>query len=316
MRVIVTGGAGFVGSHLVDRLLADGNEVICIDNLISGCAPNLIEAQKNPKFSLIRGDLKDFENKKFEGINVVFHMAAYPIRQDKLFDYKTYLDQTEGGTLAALEIARKNDIPLFAMAATTSLYGQAKVVPTPEDFVGPDPSFYGTSKYNSERWTAAYAGLFGINILIDRFGRILGPRSRNGSVWELVQRLLANPKELHVLGNGTQVRSYLHVSDCVEGMMVSLRNRKGNIDRFNIANTDTATVKDMVNIILEESGSNNTKVVYSDEPFGWKGDPSLVFPDIAKLEACGWKPTKTSKETIRDCVRWTLSELKKTSPSK
>lgn len=313
LKIIVTGGAGFIGSHLVDRLLADGHEVICIDNLISGCTPNIIEAQKNPKFSMIKADLKDCENKKFEGTDVIFHMAAYPIRQDKLFEYKIYLEQTEGGTLAALEIARKNDIPLFVMPASTTLYGQAKVVPTPEDFVGPDSSFYGTAKYNSERWTEAYAGLFGTNILIDRFGRILGPRSRNGSVWELIQRLLKNPKELHVLGNGTQVRSYLHVSDCVEGMLVSLRNRKGNVDRFNIANSDTATVKDMIKIILEESKSDKTKVIYADEPVGWKGDNAIVFPDVAKLEACGWKPTKTSKETIRDCVRWTLSELKKTS---
>ena len=262
LRILVTGGAGFIGSHLVDRLLADGHDVGCIDNLISGCAPNIIEAQKNPRFSMIKADLKDCENRKLEGIDVIFHMAAYPIRRDKLFDYKIYLEQTEGGTLAALEIARKNDIPLFVMPASTTLYGQAKVVPTPEDFIGPDPSFYGTAKYNSERWTEAYSGLFGINILIDRFGRILGPRSRNGSVWELVQRLLENPKELHVLGNGTQVRSYLHVSDCVEGMMVSLKNRKGNVDRFNIANNDTATVKDMIKIIIEESKFDNTKVVY------------------------------------------------------
>ena len=311
MKVIVTGGAGFIGSHLVDRLLADGHEVVCIDSLVSGCESNIVGAKKSPKFSMINADLKSCENRKFEGVDIVFHMAAYPIRQDRLFDYKTYLEQTEGGTLSALEIARKNDIPLFVMPGTTGLYGQAKVVPTPESFVGPDPSFYGTSKYNSERWCEAYSGLFGLNVLIDRFGRILGPRSRNGSVWELIHRLLDNPKELRVLGNGTQVRSYVHVKDCVEGMMVSLKNRGGSVDRFNIANDDTATVKDMIKIILEEYGPNSTKVVYAKEPVGWKGDPAMAFPDAAKLESCGWKPTKTSKEAIRDCVRWTLSELKK-----
>lgn len=302
-RALVTGGAGFVGSHLVDRLQKDGYDVVVIDNGISGEYRNL-----KPGSSVIQSDLAKCENEKFPDFDVLFHMAAYPIRRDKLFDYKIYLEQTEGGTLAALEIARKNSIPLFVMPASTTIYGQSKIVPTPEDFIGPDMSFYGTSKFNSERWCEAYAGLFGINVLITRFGRILGPRSRNGSVWELIGRLKDNPTVLEVLGDGTQRRSFLHVGDCVNGIIVALENRKDSVDRFNIANDDTASVKDMVEIILEET-KLRPQLVYGKEPIGWKGDNEIVFPDASKLRSFGWEPKRDSKETIRDCVRWTFKEI-------
>ena len=235
-------------------------------------------------------------------------MAAYPIRIDKLFDYKIYLTQTEGGTLSALEIARKNQIPLFVMPASTTLYGRAPTVPTKEDFIGPDMSFYGTAKFNSERWCEAYAGLFGLNVLIARFGRILGPRSRNGSVWELVNKLHANTNVLEVLGNGEQRRSFLHVQDCIEGMLTAMKHRQGLVDRFNIANTDTASVKEMVEIIMQESGVF-PKVNYGADSVGWRGDNEMVFPDAAKLRSFGWEPKRDSKETIRDCVRWTIREV-------
>jgi UDP-glucose 4-epimerase len=302
-RALVTGGAGFIGSHLVDRLQKDGYDVLVIDNSISGEFNNI---KANTR--IIRSDLSKCENESFPDFDILFHIAAYPIRRDKLFDYKIYLEQTEGGTLAALEIARKNDIPLFVMPASTTIYGQAKIIPTPEDFIGPDMSFYGTSKFNSERWCEAYAGLFGISVLITRFGRILGPRARNGSVWELINRLKGNPDKLEVLGDGTQTRSFLHVEDCIEGMMTSLKNRKGIVDRFNIANNDTATVKDMVEIILEETRLH-PRVSYGIEPIGWKGDNELVFPDVSKLRSFGWRPKRNSKETIRECVQWTLKEV-------
>ena len=305
-RAIVTGGAGFIGSHLVDKLQRDGYEVLVIDNGISGDFSNL-----DSNTRIIRSDLGKCENEKFQGFDVLFHMAAYPIRRDKLFDYRIYLEQTEGGTLSALEIARKNNISLFVMPASTTIYGQAKIIPTPEEFIGPDISFYGTSKFNSERWCEAYSGLFGMNVLITRFGRILGSRSRNGSVWELVSRLKENPEILEVLGNGTQRRSFLHVDDCVEGIMTALKHWKSGVERFNIANVDTASVKDMVDIILEESGLH-PRVVYGTEPIGWKGDNELVFPDISKLSLLGWKPRMDSAETVRNCVQWTIKQIFKT----
>jgi UDP-glucose 4-epimerase len=311
MKTIVTGAAGFIPSHLVDRLLADGHEVIGIDSMVTGFDDNIADALKNPKFEIIKKDLKQCEKSKFEGVDMIFHMAAYPIRMKKLYDYKTYYKQTEGGALAALEIARRNDIKLFVLPASTTLYGQAKQVPTPEEFIGPDSSFYGTAKFNTERWAEAYSGLFGLDVLITRFGRIQGPRSRNGAAWELVKKIEKNPKRLQVLGNGQQTRSFVHVKDCVEGMMVSMRNRKGKVDRFNIANDDTATIKDMVDILLEEANlTGKTKVAYQDEPVGWKGDNVIVFPDISKLKSCGWRPTMNSKETLRDCIRWTLKEVR------
>jgi UDP-glucose 4-epimerase len=315
VKAIVTGGAGFVPSHLVDRLLEMGNELLIIDNMMTGFDSNLLGALSSPAATLLKNGLKDCVSMRFEDVDILFHMAAYPIRLDRLFDYQTYFYETEGGTLAALEIARRNDIPLFVLPASTTLYGRAEIVPTPEDYVGPDPSFYGTSKYNSERWAEAYAGLFGIQVLIDRFGRILGSRSRNGAIWELVHKLKENPRELRVLGNGTQRRSFLHVDDCIAGIMISVEHRNGIVDRFNIANDDTASIKDVVDLIMSELNARthdayvSTKVKYGDQPFGWIGDNAMVFPDSSKLKSFGWRPGKTSKEAIRDCVRWTIAQV-------
>ena len=304
MRCLVTGGSGFIGSHLVDRLQHDGHHVLVVDNYISGSHSNL-----GSSVDIIDRSIKDCEDMKFEDFDVLFHMAAYPIRPEKIYDPKIYFEQTEGGVISALEISRKNNIPLFVMAGTTSLYGHALVVPTPESYIGFDPGFYGTSKFNAERWCEAYHGLFGLEVLITRFGRILGSRSRNGAIWELVSRLKQNPNILKVLGNGNQTRSFVNVSDCVDGMIVALKNRAvGEVDRFNIANNDTATVKDMVESILKET-SLHPVVSYDTEPLGWKGDNELVFPDATKLRSFGWKPSMNSKETVQDCVRWTVSQL-------
>ena len=289
--------------------------MIIIDNLVTGSLQNIEGALKSSKVRFINSSIKECENLKFEGIDALFHMAAYPIRLDKLFDYQIYLEQTEGGALSALEIARKNDIPLFVLPGTTTMYGRADKIPTPEEFVGPDSSLYGTSKYNSERWAEAYSGLFGIRVVIDRFGRILGPRSRNGAIWELVNKLKNNPSMLHVLGDGTQRRSFLDVKDCIDGMMTSIRSRNSPVEKFNIGNEDTASVKDIVEVILAVAKAklgksySETKVRYGIEPYGWKGDNSLVFPDCTKLRALGWKPTKSSIATIKGCVEWTFDEV-------
>lgn len=308
MKALVTGGLGFIGSHLVDRLVSDGWEVTVIDSAISGDPMNLSAATLS-RTRVITRSISACRSRPFRGYDALFHMAAYPIRRDRLFDYRIYFEQTEGGTLAALEIARKNAIPLFVMPASTTLYGSAKhlgTVPTSESFVGPDISFYGTSKFNSERWCEAYSGLFDMDVLITRFGRILGPRSRNGSVWELARRLLAYPEHLDVLGDGTASRSFLHVSDCVAGIMTAMTACNKGVDRFNVANNDTATVRELVEILVQESGLNPT-VTYGEDKVGWKGDNEMVFPDSSKLRQHGWAPRLDSRETIRDCVRWTLA---------
>lgn len=311
MKILVTGGAGFIGSHLVDKLQQD-HEVTIIDNGVSGLYPNLFTFEYSHPVEIIRNDLSDCEHKTFKNFDVLFHLAAFPIRMNALFDYYHYFNYTERGTLSALEIARKNQIPTFVMAGSTSLYGRAfetGQTPTPETFIGSDPSFYGTSKFNSERWCEAYSGMFDMSVIITRFGRVLGPRCRNGSVWELVNRLKKNPKILEVLGDGYQCRSFVHVSDIVEGMLVALKNfNPHGVERFNIATSDVATVRDMIKIILEETGLN-PEIHYDSSPIGWKGDNEIVQPDISKLRSFGWQPKFNSLETLRDCVHWTVKEV-------
>jgi len=311
LKILVTGGAGFIGSHLVDWLLSEGHEVIVIDSLITGFIKNL--PLNNPDLTFIEAKI-DRVLELPKNVRICFHVAAYPIRLDALFNAGLYLDQTEGGVIEALELCKRNEIPKFVLPASTTLYGSARfmgLVPTQENFVGPDPSFYGTAKYNSERWASAYQGIGAIHdVTICRFGRILGERSRNGAIWDLCKKLKANPDRLEVLGNGKQTRAFTYVKDCVSGMITAMNyipKNKG-IEVFNIASDDTATVTDMVNIILEETRLR-PDVIYGEEPIGWVGDNEMVFPDNSKLKMCGWKPTTNARQAIRKCVRWTWQEL-------
>ena len=221
MKAIVTGGAGFIGSHLVDRLVSDGYSVSVIDNMSCGTMENLKQHANNPKVKVYNADIRDAEalNKIFAGHDVVFHLAAQANIRKSAVDHKSDLDNNLVGTINILEAMLENKINDLVFASTSAIYGEATVRPTPETYMPIQTSLYGASKLACEAYVEAFGEFAPINFWAYRFSNIIGERCRRGVVWDFVQKLLKNPKELEILGDGKQSKEYLYVKDCVDGIM-------------------------------------------------------------------------------------------------
>jgi UDP-glucose 4-epimerase len=269
----------------------------------------LKEALSHPKFTLLRGDLyfgDDLSN-VFVGVDAVFHLAAnadvrfgpdHPARD---------LEQNTIATHKVLEAVRKAGVKKFMFSSTGSVYGEAKVVPTPEDAPFPiQTSLYGASKLACEGLIAAYAESFGIKAWIFRFVSILGPRYTHGHVYDFYQQLLKHPEKLVVLGNGYQKKSYLHVSDCVEAIHKSISKSTDLVNIFNLGVDGYCEVRDSIGWITEEMGLN-PELVFGTESKGWIGDNPLIHLNTTKIESMGWKPRFTIEEAVRDTVRFLSS---------
>ena len=308
-KVVVTGAAGFIGSNLVDSLLNQGIEVLGIDNFSTGRMEFLSEALNHPKFKLLREDLyfgKDLSN-AFVGMDAVFHLAAnadvrfgpdHPARD---------LEQNTIATHKVLEAVRIAGVKNFIFSSTGSVYGEAEVIPTPENAPFPiQTSLYGASKLACEGLIAAYAESFGIQAWIFRFVSILGPRYTHGHVYDFYQQLIQNPMRLSVLGNGHQKKSYLHVSDCVSAIHISLEKSSKPVNIINLGVDGYCEVRDSIGWITTEMGVN-PEIIYGKESKGWIGDNPLIHLDTNRILNFGWKPKFTIEEGVRDTVRFLSS---------
>ena len=306
MRCFITGGAGFVGSNIVDRLLADGHEVVCYDNFSTGQPRFLEKAQTHASFLLVRGDLLDADAllKASGGCDIVFHLAANAdVRFGPDHPGKD-LEQNTIGTFNVLEAARKNKIGRFAFSSTGSVYGVCTVIPTPEDAPFPiQTSLYGASKLAGEGLISAYSEAFGITAWIFRFVSILGERYSHGHVFDFCQRLLQDPKHLRILGDGTQKKSYLYVKDCVDAIMVALEKCRGKVNILNLGTDEYVQVNDSVRIITEELGVS-PELSYSGGSQGWIGDNPFILLKCERIRALGWTPRETIADSVRKTVKY------------
>ncbi len=305
-KVVVTGAAGFIGSNLVDSLLNQGIEVLGIDNFSTGKMQFLKEALSHPKFTLLTEDLysgEDLSN-TFVGIDAVFHMAA---NADVRFGPDNPARDLEQNTIAThkvLEAVRKAGVKKFIFSSTGSVYGEAEIVPTPEDAPFPiQTSLYGASKMACEGLIAAYAESFGIQAWIFRFVSILGPRYTHGHVYDFYEQLIKHPEKLVVLGNGHQKKSYLHVSDCIEAIHLSVRKFTNSVNVINLGVDGYCEVRDSIGWITNEMGFD-PEINYGTESKGWIGDNPLIYLSTRKVESLGWKPKFTIEEGVRDTVRF------------
>ena len=303
-KVVVTGAAGFIGSTLVDSLLNQGVQVVGIDNFSTGKIEFLRDALANPKFTLLRQDLylgEDLSN-AFIGMDVIFHLAA---NADVRFgpDHPSKdLEQNTIVTHRVLEAARVAGVKRFVFSSTGSVYGEAEVVPTPEDAPFPiQTSLYGASKLACEGLIAAYAESFGIQAWIFRFVSILGPRYTHGHVYDFYQQLSNNPGKLTVLGDGHQRKSYLHVSDCIEAIHLSLAKSPSLINILNLGVDGNCEVRDSISWITNQMGLD-PELVFGTEPKGWIGDNPLIHLDTQKIKSLGWAPRYSIEEAVRDTV--------------
>ena len=318
-RVIVTGGAGFIGSHFVDFLMRDGVSVEVLDDLSSGRTENLREWEGNTAFNFLRMDLEDGTTlQEFPGeVNLLLHMAANPEVRAAEKDPERYVRQHLEMTRNALDICRQRDIPSLVLASSSTVYGDAEVFPTPEVYKPLKPvSVYGRMKLECEQLLSQTCRESGLRGLILRFANIVGPRSNHGIIYDLIRKLQADPKHLEILGDGTQRKSYLHVTDCVEASIQGITahltsSRKTNI--LNVGNTDWISVSKIAEIVTEAMGLKGVELVYkpaSTDGRGWKGDVKEMRLDITRLNRLGWKPRYSSEQAVRLAAEATVSALK------
>jgi UDP-glucose 4-epimerase len=300
VKAFVTGGAGFIGSSLVDRLLQRGDEVVAYDNLSTGMDEFLAQARQSPRFSFVNADVLDEAAlvRAMKGSDVVFHLAANADVRFGTQHPRKDLEQNTIATYNVLEAMRANAVKKIAFSSTGSVYGEAPVIPTPETCPFPlQTSLYGASKLAGEGLISAYCEGFGLQGWIFRFVSILGERYTHGHVLDFYKKLLENPGELAVLGNGKQRKSYLYIQDCVSAIFTALENARDTVNVFNLGTDEYCHVNDSIDWITEALGLS-PKRVYAGGDRGWIGDNPFIFLDTAKIRALGWKPALTIREGI------------------
>ncbi|MDD5109191.1 MAG: NAD-dependent epimerase/dehydratase family protein [Candidatus Omnitrophica bacterium] len=300
MRFFVTGAAGFIGSNLVDRLLENGHEVIGYDNFSTGFKEFLINANKSPRFTLVEGDTLEPVKviKAAKECDFVFHLAANADVRFGLKHPEKDLQQNIIATFNVLEAMRSNGIKKIVFPSTGSIYGEAKIIPTPESEPFPaQTSLYGATKLAGEGLIEAYCEGFGFQAWIFRFVSILGERYTHGHVLDFYKKLLENPAELTVLGNGGQKKSYLYVQDCLDAILFAINTFKGNVNILNLGTNEYCQVNDSIGWITAHLGLH-PKLRYTGGDRGWVGDNPFIFLDTAKINNAGWKPKLTIKEAI------------------
>ncbi|WFO75480.1 NAD-dependent epimerase/dehydratase family protein [Desulfurococcaceae archaeon MEX13E-LK6-19] len=319
-RVIVTGGAGFIGSHLVDELSRRGAEkIIVVDNLSNGRLDNLSRHMGKGYFSFVKADLKDPNGQwvdSFKDADVVFHFAANPEVRVSSVDPRSHFNENIYATFNVLEAARKHDVKYHVFASSSTVYGEAKIIPTPEDYHPLEPiSVYGATKLACEALYISYAKLYGFKVLIARYANIIGPRSNHGVIIDFINKLKKNPKRLEILGDGTQKKSYLHVYDAVDATLHAfnylVKESNNDYEVFNIGSSDWIQVIKIADIIVEEMGLKNVEYVFvktTPDGRGWPGDVKLMLLDISKLKSIGWSPRWNSYEAVRKTVRELLGK--------
>lgn len=309
-KVVVTGGAGFIGSHLVDRLVAGGDEVVAIDNLSSGKLEFLARCKGKPNFRFVRADLQKPEQYSSElaGAQVIYHLAANPDIKAAITNTRIEIDQGILSTYNLLEQARKKDVPSVVFSSSSVVYGEPRVVPVPEEYGPLTPiSLYGASKLAGEGLLSAYCGTFGMNGIAYRFANIVGARSTHGVIYDFCNKLRKDPSSLEVLGDGLQTKSYVLVEECVDAILFGAGKRlpkiSSSMDVFNIANSDWVSVEEIAKQVIAASGSKGTKISFTGGARGWPGDVPKVMLDGARLAKFGWKPKSDSLQTIKTAAK-------------
>jgi UDP-glucose 4-epimerase len=307
-KILVTGGAGFIGSHLVDALMEKGYRVRVVDNLSNGNVKNIERWVNDSRFEMIEGDLKKPEvaGKSVEGVNVVFHLAANPDIQLGVSDPSVHFDENLVVTFNVLEAMRKSKTAKSVVFSSTStVYGEAVVLPTPEDY-GPllPISIYGASKLGCEALISSYCHSFGFRAALLRFANIVGSRSNHGVTVDFVDKLRRCSSELEVLGDGTQRKSYLHVKDLVDAFFVVLDSlgKSGSVEAYNVGSLDQVAVLRIAEIICEEMGIVKPRLRFNrsvEGGRGWIGDVKVMQLSTKKLMGLGWKPILNSEDAVR-----------------
>ena len=298
MVYIVTGGAGYIGGHLVDELVNKGEEVIVIDDFSNGSYINY-HAKYIRKD--LRADLKDLSIPKN---SIIYHLAANPDVKTSMVNIREHFERDVLVTLNVLELARKFDAEKVIFASSSTVYGETDRIPTREDELLKPISNYGLFKLFGELMMEFYSRNYGIPTVSVRLANVTGGRVTHGVIKDFIEKLRRNPKKLEILGNGKQRKSYIYISDTISAFRVIERNTRSGYSVFNVGNEDWITVDEIARIIEEEMGVSPVHVyIDAGDGRGWIGDVRFMLLDISKLKQLGWKPNYSSAEVVRLAVR-------------
>ncbi len=313
MRYLVTGGCGFIGSHVVRRLLLDTtvSAVVVVDNLLSGSMDRLGPALADRRVDVVISDVKDLDRLTVAatGVDHVFHFAANPDIAKSMVD--PTIDFWEGTYLTqnVLEAIRIAGVRRLTYASGSGVYGDRSHL-MPDEAFGPlEPvSTYGASKLGCEALISSYCHMFGLASTAFRFANVVGDRQTHGVTYDFVRKLRADPRRLEILGDGEQEKSYIHVDDVVSAMLHAQPTEIGSFAVFNVTTGDVITVNRIAELVIEELGLEDVELARQGEARGWRGDVPVVRFDDSRLRALGWTHQMTSEQAIRSSIRSNLAE--------
>ncbi|PKL65530.1 MAG: UDP-glucose 4-epimerase [Methanomicrobiales archaeon HGW-Methanomicrobiales-3] len=302
---VVTGGAGFIGSHLVDALVTQGDEVLVIDSFCGGRKENIARHLESGRARLVQCDLLDDGwQASLKGADRVYHLAADPdVRQSAMTPDPTFRNNIVA-TYRVLEAMRAGNVPELVFTSTSTVYGNAAVIPTPENYSPLEPvSVYGASKLACEALISSYCHSFGMRSWQFRFANIIGARSGHGVITDFVRKLRENAGELEILGDGKQTKSYLEISECIAAMQFAISHSREPVNTYNIGSEDWIDVKTIADVVAEEMRLPAVQYRFTGGALGWVGDVPKMQLSIERLKALGWKPQKGSRESVRMAVQ-------------
>ena len=309
-RVLVTGGAGFMASHLVDLLVED-RFVVVLDNLSSGSMDNLALATGSPNLKFVHGSITSERdvNKAMKGCSAVFHFAAQAdvrISTEKpLEDFGTNVI----GSLNILEGMRIHDVENITFASSGgTVYGDSPMMPTPETSPFRPISNYGAAKGAVEMYLSSYSELYGMKTVSMRFANVVGPRSNHGVISDFFKKLRRDASRLEVLGTGAQRKAYIAVEDAISAAAILSSLERGGFLPVNVSSGDLVSVSRIAELVLEEMGLTNAQIEYSGSERGWAGDITRTDLDVSLLRSLGWKPTVRAEDAIRANIRWLMAQ--------
>ncbi|MCD6563003.1 MAG: NAD-dependent epimerase/dehydratase family protein [Thermoproteales archaeon] len=312
MTIIITGGLGFIGSNLVKRLVNEKNIVI-LDNFSTGRLENLHPYENKRNIKVRKVDLrkmKELEDNIKEDIDTIFHFAANP--EVRVGNPQEHLEHNIVATYNVLEVMRRKDIKKIVFASSSTVYGEATKLPTPEDYGPLKPiSVYGASKLACEALISSYTHTYDLTGIALRYANVVGPNPTRGVVLDFYRKLKKNSSELEVLGDGKQTKSYIWITDAIEGTLTAWRNMHSGFEPFNVGSIDAIPVSRIAEIVIKEMKLDNVKIMYTGGVKGgrgWIGDVKNMYLDIKKLIALGWNPKYTSEEAIRLEIRSLMNQ--------
>lgn len=309
MKILVTGGAGFIASHLTEFLVSQGHEVTVLDNLSTGKVKHLDSVID--KITFVDGDIRDYAlvDNLVPGVEMVFHFCCYSDIQQAFKTPEIYVDQNVLGCFNLLQTMRKYGVKKIAFPSSTTVLGNVRVAPTPETYGPLQPiNMYGAGKLACEAIISGYVHAYEMQAWIFRFVNMIGGRMDHGAIFDFVRKIKNDPTKLQILGDGTSHRSFMLVDDCVSAIWHSIQNLNDTVNLIHIGNQDQINITRAAELTIQAMGLKDVKLEYTGSAVGWKGDVPTNYIATETLDRLGWKAERDSSGAVLEAARRLAAE--------